>query len=315
MARHRALTRSRHQRGMALLVVLWACTLLAIVLGAYAVQARIEASEARLQLSHAQALSAAQAGVMLGVYELQRARVQADLPITKSAAASWVNSGRPYSFPFGQAVVTISVEDEDGKIDLNSADPNVILGLLVAAGMPLDRAQALLANIVEWRGQSGPQQLAAATQRYAAAGLNYGPRNDQFASLEELQSVLGMDQAIYSKLASSITLWSARSSPATQHAPLLALASLPGMDVIKAQRYITQRDNAAPDRPPPMLPNGMAAIGGLGTNAKTIQVRATLTDGTQADLRVTVRLETRRTDLQGQPPPWTVLRWQEGSAI
>ena len=59
------------QRGVALLVVLWACTLLAILLGGYAALSRTEAMQARYQFAQTQAHYAAEAGLNRAIYSLQ----------------------------------------------------------------------------------------------------------------------------------------------------------------------------------------------------------------------------------------------------
>jgi general secretion pathway protein K len=301
----------RRQRGVALLVVMWACTLLAILLGGYAMQARTEALAARYQLAQAQARAAAEAGVMRAIYEMQARRLGGQQSNATAAGTAWIGDGRPYLFQFDKAKLQVSVNDEDGKVDLNHADPLVLQGLFIAAGVDVGAAHALAANIVEWRSPPDLEDLAASRQRYVDAGLDYGPRNGMFASLEELQAVPGMTTALYDKVAPAITLWSDHASPVPQHAPLLALASLPGMTEDSARQYIELRNNATPNSPPPGLPNGIAVGGGQGTNAKTILSQASVADGVRAELRVTVRFEFMRTDLVGRIPPYTILRWQE----
>lgn len=301
----------RRQRGVALLVVMWACTLLAILIGGYAMQARTEAISARYQLAQAQARAAAEAGVMRAIYEMQARRRGLSPPMYASGVV-WIGDGRPYAFQFDQAKIEVSVTDEDGKVDLNRADPLILQGLFVAAGTDASTAKVLSSNIVEWRSQQSPAELAAARQRYAGLGLDYGPRNGPFSSIEELQAVPGMTTAMYDKVASAITLWSEHASPSPMQAPLLALASLPGMTEASARQYIALRDSLGPNATPPGLPNGMAVGGGMqGTNARTIFSKASVAGGVSAELRVTVRFEFMRSDLVGRIPPYTILRWQE----
>ena len=69
----------RKQRGVALLLVLWACTLLAILLGGDAALARTEALQARFEFSQAQAHYAAEAGLMQAVLRLAGSDCQAPL--------------------------------------------------------------------------------------------------------------------------------------------------------------------------------------------------------------------------------------------
>ena len=79
--RRRQPTLHSRQRGVALLLVLWACTLLAILLGGYAALARTEGLQARYQFAQTQAHYAAalehpiwpglQSGITIGIgYDL-----------------------------------------------------------------------------------------------------------------------------------------------------------------------------------------------------------------------------------------------------
>jgi len=70
MKRQQLAQRDR-QQGVALLLVLWACTLLAILLGGYAALARTEGLQARYQFAQTQAHYAAEAGIMRAFYGLQ----------------------------------------------------------------------------------------------------------------------------------------------------------------------------------------------------------------------------------------------------
>lgn len=276
------------QRGVALLVVLWACTLLAILVGGYAVLARTEGLQARYQFAQTQAHYAAEAGVMRAIYALQ----------DPQEGQRWVPDGRSYPFVFDGAKVSISVISEAGKVDLNAASPDVLQNLFHAAGMSDMDAQSLTRNIVDWRSFSYSPPGTVPNAAYANAGLDYGPRHGPFASVEELQMVLGMNPKVYRAVASQVTLWSGRPTPDPSIAPPLALAAVPGMTPAQAQAIASSRASGAPTQ-------GLAGIQGV---THSIRSEATLADGTRAVLRATVRL-------QGIRPgalPYTVLRWQEG---
>src|SRR5579859_7347770 len=213
------------QRGVALLVVLWACTLLAILVGGYAVLARTEGLQARYQFAQTQAHYAAEAGVMRAIYALQDPQPD----------QRWIPDGRIYPFPFDGAKVSVSVVSETGKVDLNAASPDVLQNLFRAAGMSDMDAQSLARNIVDWRSFSYAPPGSVPNASYANAGLDYGPRHGPFGSVEELQMVLGMTPKTYRAVASQVTLWSGRPSPDPQTAPALALAAVPGMTPQQAQ--------------------------------------------------------------------------------
>src|SRR5579859_425412 len=107
------------QRGVALLVVMWACTLLAILLGGYAMLARTEGLQARYQFAQTQAHYAAEAGLMRAIYGLQDPQMP----------QRWMPDGRIYPFAFDGARINISIVSESGKVDLNAASPDVLQNL------------------------------------------------------------------------------------------------------------------------------------------------------------------------------------------
>lgn len=283
------LTSAVRQRGVALLVVLWACTLLAILLGGYAALAHTEAVQARYQFEQTQAHYAAEAGLARAVAGLQDGNL----------AQRWIADGRPYRFDFSGAAVTVSVQDEGGKVDLNAASAEVLQRLFIAAGLPEARATEQARAVLEWRSYPNSpeeaQRRAAVCRRH---GLNYGPRNGPFASIEELQMVLGMDGDLYNLLAPQLTLWSGRENPDPMTAPPLALAALPGMDAERMRQVLAARAQRA---------GRLVPETGL---THSIRSEATLADGTRAVLRATIRLQGMRA--VGQP--YAVMRWREGEA-
>jgi general secretion pathway protein K len=282
----------RAQRGVALLVVMWACTLLAILLGGYAALAHNEGLQSSYQFEQVRAHYAAEAGLMRAVYAMQ----------ATNANDRWVADGRVYPFVFDGAKVGISVISENGKVDLNAATPDVLTNLLRLAGADPTRAATIAQAVIDWRSFAiSPQQAAQRTAAYTAAGRDYGPRNGPFASVEELQMVLGMDPTLYGAVAPYVTIWSGRPSPDPNTAPLLALASLPGMNLQQAAAMIAARPPVTAGNPVPGL---------VGNNGITHSIRAeaVLADGTRAVLHATVRLQGFRTGSQS----FAVLRWQEG---
>jgi general secretion pathway protein K len=284
------------QRGVALVVVLWACTLLAILLGGYAGLARVEALQTRYQSARVRLHYLAEAGAMRAMAE-----------ISGKDGGAWVPDGRPYVLRLDEQEVHIRVEDDSGKVDLNTATPQVLQGLFQAAGLDAAAAQALAEHVRETRDAAGAFDRSEGTQRYARAGLAAGPRYAEFASPEEVQGVLGMHPALYRRIASSITVWSRREQPAPAFAQALALAALPGMDLRAAARFVALRQAADPRSLPQALPNG-SPLGSLrGGNVRTIVATASGAEGLQASVTVTVRIERVRGRLGV-----SILRWQQG---
>jgi len=282
--------RGRQGRGVALLIVLWGCTLLAIMLGGFAALARTEGLQARYQFAQVRAHYAAEAGLARAVAGLQSPDID----------ARWIADGRIYRFDFDDAKVAISIVDEDGKVDLNAASNDVLAGLFKAAGANDDAARRVAAAIQDWRrpGDAASPNGAKKAQ-YEAAGLGYGPRNGPFATVEEARMVLGMTPALWSKVEPVLTIWSGRERPNTEHAQPLALAAIPGLGDNGAQAILAQRNRS----------QGSLASGGNGVT-HTIRAEAILDDGTRSSLTSTIRLRGIRSGNQ----PYAVLRWREGDA-
>ncbi|MET0255114.1 MAG: type II secretion system protein GspK [Luteibacter sp.] len=276
------------QRGVALLIVLWGCTLLAIMLGGFAALARTEGLQARYQFAQTRAHYAAEAGVIRAIEGLQSLDMD----------SRWVADGRVYNFAFDDAKVVITIVDEDGKVDLNAASDDVLTGLFKAAGADDDKAKRLSSAIQDWR-RAGDAALpnGAKQPQYEAAGLDYGPRNGPFATVEEGRMVLGMDAALWAKVAPALTIWSGRERPNTEHAQPLALAAIPGLGSAGATAILAARGQAT----------GATAAGGNGVT-HTIRAQAILDDGTRSSLTSTIRLRGIRSGNQ----PYAVLRWREG---
>jgi general secretion pathway protein K len=276
----------RKQRGVALLVVLWGSTLAAIVLGALAINAHVEGLQARAQVDQAQTFYAAEAGLEQAVYNLH----------LKDDARRWISDGRSYRLDVGNILVQVSVMDDDGKINLNQADPALIGKLLVASGADPDRAATIVQAMKRWgeadQGVERPQFLAAGG----------------FASIEELQRLPGMDQALYRRIESSLTLWQSGGSPNLSHASAPVVAAISNVSLGQASDFVRAREAmAAPVTRLPPLPGGITSLASPGTSGVvSITSQTKLADGVSTRLRATVRL----TSEPGDRHTYRVLRWQ-----
>jgi general secretion pathway protein K len=298
---------SSNQRGVALLVVLWACTLLAIMVGGYASLAHVEGEQTRNSWAQSRARYAAEAGITRAIYEVYTERVS-HREITGSDGR-WIGDGKPYPFTLDDAHVMVSVEDEIGKVDLNTADLPVITGLIVSAGVVPEKAKRIASEIDVWRSEGAPD--SDAVRRYQIAGRSYGPRRGMFPSIEELQAVLGVDGDLYSRMEPALTVWGRRTQPVAYFASPLALTALPGVDLATAQAYITQRDSSGPGVPLPFLPGNVSGSLALGSNVVTIVSTGSVGANITAAVRATVRFDQIQEVRDPRRPLYTILRWQD----
>lgn len=286
----------RAARGVALVVILWILVLITIVVGTYTILAHTENLQSRFLFDTTQARYAAESGIHRAVLELRSPDME----------TRWVGDGRTYAMEFGGAVVEIQVINEAGKIDLNSADEELLTNLFVSRGVDEMTALHLTDAILDWREPGDlPRLYGAKEAEYFQAGYPYGPPGAPFETVDELQQVIGMTWELFQEVEPALTINGGRVNPA--FAPLEALLALPDMDYETAMWLIQEREMYHPsDGMPIILPDGTQVMASLGGVTYSIRSRATLDNGIWAEVEATIQLGT---DELGRP--FRVLRWRE----
>lgn len=284
------------QSGIALVVVLWFLVLLTIVVGTYAVLARTETLQSRFLFDTVRARYAAEAGIHRAAWEMYN----------RDLETVWVADGRPYFIQFGDAEVEIHITNESGKIDLNSADSELLTQLFVSRGMDEVEAWHLADAIEDWRDEDDlPRLYGAELAEYEAAGYPYGPANDRFGSVDELQQVIGMSWDLFRELEPLLTVHATgRVNPAFASPEVLS-AIMPDIGMEDALMFVDERYQIHPrDQQALIAPNGQVLSLQGGGRTFSIRSRARLDSGTWSEVQATVELGG---DQRGRP--FRVLRW------
>lgn len=289
----------RRQRGVALVIVIWATVILAVIASSFIVERRSEAMVVSNSVSMARAEVAANAGVHRALHDLYRG----NLPDV------WRRDGTPHEWSFEGVPVRIVIRDESAKIDINTASDPLLRGLLVSVGLRDDEAAALLDAILDWRDADSLKRANGAEEAdYAAAGLTYKPGNAPFQAIEELQLVLGMRPDLYRRIAPLITVYSRLPGINPAIASREVLLAIPGITAEVVDEYIARREEARSQGAPlPALPQAGAVASGATTVA-TIVADARLDDGTvfSREAVALLRPVPRR--------PVTFVAWRESTA-
>ena len=174
----------------------------------------------------------------------------------------------------------------------------------------IKRAAALL----DWRDNDDLTRINGAEKKqYQDAGLNYQPRNKNFQTLEELQMVLGMDEATLNWLEPLITVYSPSSAVNLHLATKEVLQLLLRLDVKIIEQYVTARANSVKNNLlPPLLPIGSSIAESSETSildVVTIICEAQLNDASTAVVSVLVK---KSEGLQNMP--FEQLKWQRFTA-
>ncbi len=286
------MTGPRHERGFALLLVVWVLATLSVLAAGFAATTRSETRLARNFVEVARARALAEAGVSTAIAHL----------LDPTPSGHWRADGTPYAIAFAGGQIRIKIEDESGKIDVNVAPPEMIAGLCAVLGLDDTTSALLLEGILSRR------RIAAAR---LAAGAGAAPqirRLAAFTAIDELMQIPGFDRASFERLRPYLTVFSQSAAIDPLVAPQPVLLAIPGVDVREVERLLVARAAPVAEESSPFAPaltgvDDYITSGALGV--ATIIAEATTDTGTVFARRAVMA----STDVVGQPGQ--ILEWRQ----
>jgi general secretion pathway protein K len=249
MLRRTRLRLRDHERGFALLVVLWTLVLIAFVIAQVGASGRIETRIASNLAANAGAQAAADGAIYEAIFHL--ADPQPD--------RRWLIDGKIRELVIGDAQITLMIEDEANWINPNLASLTLLSGLLRAVGADSEQAADLARAIAEWVGTGeAAQPSAESVARYQAVGLDYGPPGAALESIDEICRVRGMTAELCSSLRPHLTLFGPAEPNRATADPIVAAAlalsadsplALPDAPPANPKEVVTVRIHARADGP------------------------------------------------------------------
>ena len=238
----------RGNRGVALLLVLWALVLLGTLALGFSWSMRTEALAARNGIDEARAYFQARTGVNRAIMLL--ATLSPDNVLTAAIAGE-----------DGDAAYEVRVESESGKVDINLVSEEVLLGILKKGGLPDEEAESVRDAILDWKDPDDtPRLRGAEAPEYARLQEPVRPRNGKILSVDELRYVKGVTPEFFRGFLSRVI--TAHGNSPNVHflrAPGIVLRSLPGVSVEAAERIVARRAEE-----PPISAADLAAMVGEG---------------------------------------------------
>ena len=149
----------------------------------------------RAQADRARLLAAADAGLATAIHGLG----------VEDRTVRWPIDGAPRRLSFDGRAVSVTVEDERGKIPLNDIDDDQARRMFAAAGAEGDQLEAVTDAFLDWRDPDNvPRVHGAEADDYAAAGVR--PRNGDLPSVADLRRIKGVTAALYGRIAPAATV-------------------------------------------------------------------------------------------------------------
>lgn len=288
------------QRGIALVLVVFVVTLLAVAAGSFAYSVRVDARAARNAALAARGEALAQAAIARTAIELFKI----------AGPEVWKREQAQRKWTFDGAEISVRFTDESAKIDVNSANNELLKGLFRHAGLGEDEVARLLDAVLDWRDSDSLRRpFGAEEPDYVQAGPKGRPANYPFQATEELQLVLGMRPEVYQRIAPMITVHSRQPGVNPYLASRDVLLAIPGVTPEQVDAYVAERDAAiAEGRILPLFTAAGAyasyAQGAAATIRADVSVEGGLHVSREAVVVITPQFPRR---------PFAVLAWREPS--
>ena len=222
------------QRGIALIVVLWMIMIMMTLAASLLYATRTQSSMLDYSRQMAQARAIADAAVQYAVLQLYLPNQDRELQIG-GGALLWQYEG---------AKVEICVVGENGLIDVNVADRELLRKIIELAGLKKQDTEHMVDALEDFRDVDDLKRLNGAEDSdYTKAGLTFGAKDAPIERMEELQQVLGMTPKLYQTLSRYLTVSSGAAGVNPMLAPRHVLLLLANGDKAKVDAYLKEREN------------------------------------------------------------------------
>jgi general secretion pathway protein K len=193
------------ERGFALLAVLLVVALLGVVGAEFAYSMRLEASAARAYKEVVMASHLAEAGVAQAMRELAADSALVALDPKDGALVFYTRDGVAIprlprtNVPLGEGAFSYRISDEQSRINVNTAQPDLIDRLLLTLGLDKRQRDVVNDSIQDWRDRNEEHRLngAESDDYYLTLAVPYRSRNANLESVAELLQIRGVTPELY----------------------------------------------------------------------------------------------------------------------
>jgi general secretion pathway protein K len=194
----------RDEAGIALFFVLWILALLSVIVGEFCHTMRVEVNMTGDFSYRTKAYYAAYAGIERAIREIVKSKVFPAAPQELAASEGeekiqWRVNVRIPPLQLGDASYEVRIENESGKVNINTADGQLLRMLLSSFDLDDHEKDVIVDSILDWRDQDNLHRLnGAENDYYEQLPRPYKCKNGDFDTIDELLLVRGMTEKIFS---------------------------------------------------------------------------------------------------------------------
>ncbi len=193
-----------NERGIALLLVLWVLAFLMFMVIEFAYTMRVETDTVRNLKDETAARYLAFAGINMGLaelganYDIVFRNNKGEVTLGKQEAHDIQTITVSRDFNLGEGHVRYHIDDEEGKLNINTATREQIKELLLLTGVETTTRDVIADSILDWRDKNHAFHFnGAEDEYYGSLEEPYGAKDGQFDTTEELLLLKGVTPAIF----------------------------------------------------------------------------------------------------------------------
>ena len=243
--------------GVILIALLWILTALSVIALSFSRESFVEVAAARNAQSLEDSYFVARAGIAATIYQLMQKR---RLPVVRQAALQEVQDPIELGIvtgTLGGGAYQVDIQDESGKINLNTVSEQQLRRLVEATGITKEDGDIIADSILDWRDADKMHRLNGAEDDYYESLIpSYNAKDSRFDTIEELLLVRGVTPTYfygYPERTSSgslvykyglsrcLTVYTNSNQINVDFAPLPVLMSVPGISPEAAQMIYDRR--------------------------------------------------------------------------
>jgi general secretion pathway protein K len=207
----------RGERGFALVITLIVTALLVALLVEFVNEVYVDTSHSHNFVASQQASILAESGIEGGIKMLQFS----NLGKTEKFSSLTEDWAKPFSYDAGVGTVTIAIEEESGKLNLNTATSsngtsNKYTDIAQRLMKSLKLSPDLIDVLMDWVDEGdAPHSGGAETNYYSTLKFPYKAKNARLETVEELALLKGFTPEVLTKLRPCVTVYGSAGSAET----------------------------------------------------------------------------------------------------
>jgi general secretion pathway protein K len=250
------------EHGFALLLVLWAMSLLALLGAQITGAGRTETRLSAAIILRAQLQSAADAAVYESIWHLI------------SGPDSWPVGASEHVLKEGNIAVVVTLLDDRGKLDLNAVPPELAAAFFAVLGADRTTARNLADRITLWRTGQLPQDETGVQRQLPPIPIPplWGPPGHDFERLDELLLVPGITETLYRAILPHAVLHLGQGPLSRMADPIVRAA----LDQYKRETHVSLAEPDERDGYVTHIFAHASRAGGMFTRQAELRIRGTI---------------------------------------